>query len=51
MDLKITIKIFKQKADNGKHRLSQTKYEAMCIFNSDDVYKINLLLNVHFVRR
>lgn len=30
---------------------TQMKYEAMFIFNSTYVYKINLLLNVHFVKR
>ena len=44
-----TIKMFKQKADNGKHR--QMKYEATFIFNSIYVYKINLLLNLNFVKR
>lgn len=30
---------------------TQMKYEAMLIVHSTYVYKINLLLNVHFVKR
>lgn len=30
---------------------TQMKYEAMLIVNDTYVYKINLLLNVHFVKR
>lgn len=32
MDLEITIKIFKQKADNGKHRLFHRRNMKLCLY-------------------